>query len=116
MRRTAEEIDQELCEDGLIRRYRVDDGLEGEEQPFVACTFWLAECLIRQGRVERGRELFERAEAAGSELGLFAEQFDPKTGEPCGNFPLTLSHYSHITAALALAEHEAAAPRESLYG
>jgi GH15 family glucan-1,4-alpha-glucosidase len=107
---TADAIEAELCDGGLVRRYANDDGIEGEEGTFVACSFWLAECLIRQGKLERGRDLFHRAENAANDLGLFPEQADRTTGELLGNFPLAISHYSHIAAALALDQHAAEEP------
>jgi len=100
---TVDAVRDELCEDGLVRRYRSDDGLEGEEGTFLACSFWLAECLAHQGRLDDARTIFDRALATANDLGLFAEEFDPRSGEMRGNFPQALTHLSHITAALALA-------------
>jgi GH15 family glucan-1,4-alpha-glucosidase len=108
MIRTADAIAEDLGEDGLLYRYRGDDGLEGSESTFLPCTFWLVTCLARQGRHERARAVFERALAAASPLGLFSEQYDPHSGELVGNFPQALTHLSHIEAALALAEASAA--------
>jgi GH15 family glucan-1,4-alpha-glucosidase len=68
----------------------------------VACTFWLAECLARQDRLPEARATFARAVAAGNDLGLFAEEFDPETRRLLGNFPQGLTHLSHIAAAVAL--------------
>jgi GH15 family glucan-1,4-alpha-glucosidase len=101
--RTVEAVRAELEVDGLLRRYRAPDGLEGTEGAFVACTFWLAECLARQGRTADARSTFARASAAANDLGLFAEEFDPATGTLLGNFPQALTHLSHIAAAVALA-------------
>jgi GH15 family glucan-1,4-alpha-glucosidase len=103
MRRTVEEVRRELEADGLLLRYRAPDGLEGSEGAFVACTFWLAECLARQGRTAQARGAFARASATANDLGLFAEEFDPATGTLLGNFPQALTHLSHITAAVGLA-------------
>ena len=89
---------------GLLRRYRGDDNLAGKEGMFVACTFWLAECLARQGRQTEAREVFDRALSTGNDLGLLSEEYDPGTGELLGNFPQGLSHFSHIAAAVALAD------------
>ncbi len=80
------------------------DGLEGAEGAFVACTFWLAECLARQGRTAEARAAFARASATANDLGLFAEEFDPATGTLLGNFPQALTHLSHVAAAVALEE------------
>jgi GH15 family glucan-1,4-alpha-glucosidase len=54
---------------------------------FVACTFWLAECLARQGRPDQARTWFARAAATANDLGLLAEQVDPDSGELLGNSP-----------------------------
>ena len=104
MVRTTDTVWEELSEDDLIWRYRGPDGLEGEEGAFVACSFWLVECLARQGRVEDARRIFDRAVSTANDVGLFSEEFDPKRGIMLGNFPQGLSHQSHIAAAVALAE------------
>jgi GH15 family glucan-1,4-alpha-glucosidase len=70
----------------------------------VACSFWLAECLAHQGRVQEAREVFDRAAVCGSNLGLFPEEYDSDRGELLGNYPQGLSHLSHIAAAVALAQ------------
>jgi GH15 family glucan-1,4-alpha-glucosidase len=102
MRRTVDAVRRELEVDGLLLRYRAPDGLEGTEGTFVACTFWLAECLARQGRAADARAAFAAASATANDLGLFAEEFDPATGTLLGNFPQALTHLSHIAAAVAL--------------
>jgi GH15 family glucan-1,4-alpha-glucosidase len=102
MLRTSDAIAATLGRDGLVRRYRLDDGLGGGEGAFVACTFWLAECLARQGRLEQARTWFARATATANDLGLFAEQVDPRSGELLGNFPQGLSHLAHLAATVAL--------------
>jgi GH15 family glucan-1,4-alpha-glucosidase len=102
MVRTTDAIVEELGEDGLLYRYKRDDGLEGGEATFVACAFWLARCLAEQGRAAEARSVFDRAVSTASPLGLFSEEYDPGTGEMLGNYPQALSHLSHIEAALAL--------------
>ena len=106
MIRTTDVIIAELESDGLLLRYVADDGLKGTEGRFLCCSFWLVECLARQGRVGKARALFERAIAGANDLGLFSEEFDVSTGEMLGNFPQGLSHLAHIQATLALAECE----------
>jgi pentatricopeptide repeat protein len=102
MVRTTEAIREDLDDDGLVRRYRRKGRKEGA---FVACSFWLVACLARQDRLDEARRVFDRAVAAGNDLGLFAEEYDTRYNELLGNFPQGLSHLSHITAALAIAEH-----------
>ncbi|HMC05957.1 MAG TPA: glycoside hydrolase family 15 protein [Solirubrobacterales bacterium] len=110
MVRTTDAIAEELDFGGLLRRYSSDDGLGVEEGAFVACTFWLAECLARQSRLDEAREVFDRAVSTANGLGLFAEEYDPKRREMLGNFPQALSHLSHLEAVLAVAEGEGARP------
>jgi GH15 family glucan-1,4-alpha-glucosidase len=107
MIRTTDAIQEELEEQGFLRRYKADgDGLEGKEGTFLACTFWLVECLARQGRCRESREIFQKALSAGNDLLLFSEEYDPSRGEMLGNFPQGLTHLSLIAAAMALEENE----------
>lgn len=108
---TADAIARELGEDGLVRRYDTHDGAATDpEGAFLACSFWLAEAYARQGRVDAAEETFDRAIATANDLGLMAEEADPASGEPLGNFPQGLSHLSHIEAAIALADARTGAP------
>jgi len=102
MVRTTDAILQELTVDGLTLRYKTEDGLEGREGVFLACTFWLVECLARQGRRREALRAFKQATRAANDLGLFAEQYSPTGKEMLGNFPQGLTHLAHISAALAL--------------
>jgi GH15 family glucan-1,4-alpha-glucosidase len=107
MLRTIAAVREELdAGDGLLYRYRRDDGLEGEEGAFLCCSFWLAECLARGGELSEARGVFDLAVARANDLGLFSEEVDPRTGEPLGNFPQGLTHLAHIDAAVALVESE----------
>ena len=111
MLRTTRAVRDDLEEDGLLRRYPVDDdGLEGREGVFLACSFWLAECLARQNRLDDARTVFERVLRVGNDLGLFAEEYDVQRKEMMGNFPQGLTHLSLISAAVAIDETAATAP------
>jgi GH15 family glucan-1,4-alpha-glucosidase len=103
MVRTTDAIREELGDDGLLKRFKTD-GKE-KEGAFLACSFWLAECLAKQGRIEEARAAFDRTLATGNDLGLFSEEYDTSKGRMLGNFPQGLTHLSHISAAVALAEH-----------
>jgi GH15 family glucan-1,4-alpha-glucosidase len=102
MIRTVDAVRADLEEDGLLARYRTHDGLKGKEGTFIACTFWLAECLARQGRTDEARNAFDRADSTANDLGLFAEEYLTQSHEMAGNFPQGLTHLAHIGAALAL--------------
>jgi GH15 family glucan-1,4-alpha-glucosidase len=109
MLRTTDAVREELDADGFLYRYRRDDELAGQEGAFLACSFWLAECYARQGRLPQARETFDRAMGAASPLGLFSEQVDPANGELLGNYPQTLTHLSHVAAVTAFAQADARA-------
>jgi GH15 family glucan-1,4-alpha-glucosidase len=98
---TVEVIRSELDDGGLLRRYDADDGMP-REGAFIACTFWLAQCLAGQGRADEAQAAFDRALRTASELGLFPEEADGETGEALGNFPQAFTHLAHIEAALTL--------------
>ena len=100
---TVDAIRADLDDGGLLRRYTSDDGLDGTEGAFIACTFWLAECLAGQGREVEARAVYDRAASTCNDLGLFAEEYDAAQGEACGNFPQALTHLSQMSAAVALA-------------
>jgi GH15 family glucan-1,4-alpha-glucosidase len=103
MIRTVQAIQDELDRAGFLMRYRARDGVAGAEGVFLPCSFWLAECLARQGRGKEALDVFERASSTANDLGLFTEEYDPRTHEMLGNFPQGLTHLSHIAAAVALA-------------
>jgi GH15 family glucan-1,4-alpha-glucosidase len=88
---TIDAIEERLTDRrGLVYRYQTGDGadcLAGHEGTFLLCTFWLAQALAITDQVDRARAVLERAAAYANDLGLLAEQVDPKTGELLGNFP-----------------------------
>ncbi|WP_294255936.1 glycoside hydrolase family 15 protein [uncultured Sphingomonas sp.] len=96
--KTLEAIGAQLCDDGLVYRYRSDDGLAGPEGAFTTCTFWYAECLARAGRLDDAQMLLAKGVAYGNDLGLFAEETDIR-GLALGNFPQALTHLAFISAA-----------------
>lgn len=102
IRRTVDWVTQELGREGLVRRYRRPDGLRGTEGAFLPCTFWLATCLARQGRLGAARAAYRTAAAAANDLGLFAEEALPDGSALLGNFPQALTHLAQIGARLAL--------------
>jgi GH15 family glucan-1,4-alpha-glucosidase len=107
MRATTEAIADRLVDQrGLVYRYRSHDGLEGEEGTFLLCTFWLAQALALAGEVGRARETFERAAAYANDVGLLAEEVDPASNQPIGNYPQAFSHIGLVNAAWAIYQAE----------
>ncbi len=99
---TVEAIQRELVVEGMVMRYQTDgsgDGLPPGEGSFVACTFWLADALIAIGRRDEGKAIFERLLTMANDLGLMAEEYDPKAGRQLGNFPQAFSHVGLLHTA-----------------
>ena len=98
---TVEAIAEQLTEDGLVLRYKVeetDDGLSGEEGTFLICSFWLVSALSEIGEPKRARALCERLLAASGWLDLYAEEMEAETGRHLGNFPQAFTHLALINA------------------
>jgi GH15 family glucan-1,4-alpha-glucosidase len=89
MRSTIEAIARELTEDGLVLRYRAQeglnaDGLSGEEGTFVVCSFWLVSALALAGELDRAEALYDQLAGYANDLGLLGEEIDTATGEQLG--------------------------------
>ena len=99
---TVDAIRAELGRGMLVHRYLGEDGLSGDEGAFLACSFWLVEAYALQGRLEDAEALMEELVPLANDVGLFAEEIDPRTGEFLGNIPQALSHLALVTAAVAI--------------
>jgi len=104
MSATIQRIREELSEDDLIYRYRVDDGQLGREGTFTVCSFWMVDCLTRLGKLREAEGLLNQLTKRSNHLGLYSEEIDPKTGEALGNFPQAYTHMGLITASVHLEE------------
>jgi GH15 family glucan-1,4-alpha-glucosidase len=105
VRSTVLAIADELTEDELVLRYRVeetDDGFSGEEGSFTICSFWLVSALTEIGEVDRARALCEKLLSYASPLALYAEEIDAHSGRQLGNFPQAFSHLALINAVMHL--------------
>jgi alpha,alpha-trehalase len=107
---TIDETMRHLTDDnGLVFRYRAEDGLSGEEGTFLLCTFWLAHALAMAGRLEEAEQVLSRGAAYANDVGLLAEEVEPGTKELLGNFPQAFSHIGLINAAWAIAQAQSSA-------
>ena len=111
VRGTIEAVERELVDGGFVLRYRtVDtgdvDGLAGREGAFLACSFWLSDCLSMLGRDHDARQLLDRLLGLRNDLGLLSEEYDPVAGCLVGNFPQAFSHVSLVNSASKLSGHD----------
>jgi GH15 family glucan-1,4-alpha-glucosidase len=102
VQRTIKRVVDELGDGRFLRRYRADDGIDAEEGAFTLCGFWLAEALALAGRLDEALDVFNNHVSAANHLGLLAEEVDPASGAPLGNYPQAFSHLGLIQAASRL--------------
>lgn len=102
---TIRAIERHLVIDGLVMRYdsaTAPDGFPPGEGRFLPCSFWLADNFALQGRRQDARALFERLLSLRNDVGLLAEEYDPRSRRQLGNFPQALSHLALIGTAYNL--------------
>jgi len=107
VRGTIEAVRRDLTRDGLVLRYRSEEGMDGlpsGEGVFLPCSFWLVNCLELIGEHEDAHALFERLLGLRNDVGLIAEEYDPKTKRLLGNFPQAFTHLELVNSAFNLAK------------
>ena len=116
---TIAAVEKHLLLNGLVLRYSTAtlvDALPAGEGTFLACSFWLADCFVLTGRRAEAETLFERLLALGNDVGLFAEEYDPRAKRMLGNFPQALTHMALVNSARLLSISETVAKRASARG
>jgi GH15 family glucan-1,4-alpha-glucosidase len=111
IRGTLAAVQRQLSVDGFLLRYQSEegiDGLPGGEGTFLPCSFWLVDALALDGRRDEAAALFERLLSICNDVGLLAEEYDPRTGRLLGNFPQAFSHIALVNSAIQLARTETA--------
>ena len=109
IRATVLAIADELTEDGLVLRYKVDStdtGFAGKEGTFTICSWWLVSALAMIGETDRARALCKKLLSYAGPLNLYAEEIDTTSGEHLGNFPQAFTHLALIEAVSQLIEDE----------
>ena len=102
---TVAAIERTLVRNGLVMRYstrNVDDALPPGEGAFLACSFWLVDVYILQGRLDEAETLFRRLVGLCNEVGLLSEEYDPGSKRLIGNFPQAFSHVALVSSAYNL--------------
>ena len=99
---TIEVLRRDLTVDGLVRRYQPDGDVDGIGEPegvFLACSFWMVDALSAIGDHDAAGELFDHLLGLANDVGLFAEQYDPRNRRMLGNFPQAFTHLALVDAA-----------------
>ena len=115
VRGTVAAIERELCADGFVLRYPIDeeaaevDGLPPGEGAFLPCTFWLADCQHLLGREDEARQTFAKLLGLRNDLGLLSEEYDPQRKRLVGNFPQAFTHVGLVNTAYNLSRPGGAA-------
>lgn len=102
---TVREIEKRLTFKGLVARYNTSSGVDGlppGEGAFLACSFWLADNYILMGQRTKAARLFGKLQRLANDVGLYAEEYDPREKRMLGNFPQAFSHVALINTALSL--------------
>jgi GH15 family glucan-1,4-alpha-glucosidase len=106
---TVAAIEKNLVVDGLVLRYRTQhgdvDGLPPGEGVFLPCSFWLVDCLELLGRSEDAVALFDRLIGLANDVGLLAEEYDPRSKRQLGNFPQAFTHLALVNSAFNVLPH-----------
>ena len=116
IRGTIAAVEKHLLRDGFVLRYdtaATDDGLPPGEGAFLACSFWLADAYVLSGRRADAKTLFERLLGLANDVGLLAEEYDPRAGRMLGNFPQAFSHVGLVNTAHNLEKVEKPAEQRS---
>ena len=96
---TIAAIEAELVEDGFVRRNKAPEG--AHEGTFLACSCWLAQCMVLQDRRDEARATIDRIVGVSNDVGLLAEEYHVGEHRLLGNIPQALSHLGLINAILA---------------
>ncbi len=103
--RTVAAVERHLLNDGFVMRYSTGDGgdaLPPGEGAFLACSFWLVDVYMLQGRCEEAEQLFRRLLTLRNDVGLLSEEYDPHAKRLVGNFPQAFSHLALVNSAYNL--------------
>jgi GH15 family glucan-1,4-alpha-glucosidase len=105
VKNTVTQIEKRLKRDGFVKRYETNSGVDGlpaGEGAFLACSFWLVDNYALAGNRRKALALFNRLLGLRNDVGLLAEEYDPRAKRMLGNFPQAFSHVSLVNSAFNL--------------
>jgi GH15 family glucan-1,4-alpha-glucosidase len=106
---TVAAIEKHLMRDGFVLRYdtsKTNDGLPAGEGVFLPCTFWLADNYALRGEKEKARDFFDRLAGLCNDVGLLAEEYDPRARRQLGNFPQAFTHVGLVNTAMNVSRED----------
>ena len=103
---TVKRTHEELCQNGLMYRYKNQDDFGLPKSAFTVCSFWLVKALAAVGSKKEAEALFHELLASANHHGLYGEDLDFKTRRQLGNFPQAYSHLALIDCALELSKED----------
>jgi len=89
---TVQATERELCNDGLMYRYKNKDDFGLPSSSFTICSFWMINSLYKIGERKKAKKYFDQLLSYSNHLGLFSEDIDFKSKRLLGNFPQAYSH------------------------
>jgi GH15 family glucan-1,4-alpha-glucosidase len=92
--------EKELCNDGLMYRYKNEDDFGLPSSSFTICSFWFINSLYKIGHKKKAKDMFDQLLSYSNHLGLFSEDIDFETKRLLGNFPQAYSHLALIETAI----------------
>ena len=101
---TIAKVEEVLVTGGLVHRHRLPGLLP--EGAFIACSFWLADCQLLQGRRDDAARTIKRVLDIRSDVGLLSEEYEMPSERLCSNYPQALSHLAMVNSLLALSEYD----------
>lgn len=102
---TIKRIEKVLLRQGFVMRYRLNKPgghSINREGTFLPCSFWLADYYELIGRQDVARQFLKRLLAAQNDVGLFSEEYDPRSSRFLGNFPQALTHVALVNTIINL--------------
>lgn len=102
---TIKRIEKALLRQGFVMRYRLNKPgghSINREGTFLPCSFWLADYYELIGRQDVARQFLKRLLAAQNDVGLFSEEYDPRSSRFLGNFPQALTHVALVNTIINL--------------
>ncbi|CAJ37055.1 glycoside hydrolase family 15 protein [Methanocella arvoryzae] len=91
VRTSVKSITDHLGTGGLLKRFEEEPGA------FMLSSLWLAQVMMKKGKVVNSLDIINRAARyASSDLGLFAEEYDMYYQRLVGNIPQSFSHEEFV--------------------